>query len=104
MADAADVEIGARVHTVMWRAKVSQVSLAKRLGMTQTAISRKVRGDRPWFASELLEVASALNVPIADLLPAVPPPTPPTVNSGCSSRSNITYLTPPEHRPREHAA
>ena len=63
-----DQEIGERVHRLMWRQRVSQVHLATVLGVTQGAISKKVHGERPWFASELLDVARTLNVHVSALL------------------------------------
>lgn len=66
-----DQEIGERIHGLMWRQRVSQVRLAAALGVTQGAISKKVHGERPWFASELLDVARALNVHVSALLPGL---------------------------------
>lgn len=64
-----DQAIGERVHAEMWRQRISQARLAELLGITQTAVSRKVRGDRPFFASELVIVAGALDVSVDALLP-----------------------------------
>lgn len=64
-----DVLIGERIHQIMWRQRMTQGQLAARLGLTQTGVSRKIRGERPWFARELLEVAKALNTQVSALLP-----------------------------------
>ena len=88
---AVDVVIGERVHAVMWRSKVSQVALARQLGLTQTAVSKKVHGDRPWFVSELLDVAAILHVPVSTLLPEAPPAGPPAGPAPARSANNADY-------------
>lgn len=50
------------------REGVSQVELAKRLGNTQTFVSKCERGERRIDAVELVEFAEALGVPPLDLL------------------------------------
>jgi len=37
--------------------------------MTQTTLSKKERGERPWYVDELLATAVVLEVPAARLLP-----------------------------------
>ena len=63
--DAVDAAIGERVHLWMWRTRVSQMDLAERLEMTQSSLSRKLRGISPWSASEVLRVAQVLEVSVA---------------------------------------
>lgn len=65
-----DVEIGERVHGAMWKARVSQVTLAQVLHLDQAAISRRLRGRTAWKVSELIATAGVLGVPLSDLLPA----------------------------------
>jgi transcriptional regulator with XRE-family HTH domain len=65
----ADQLIGERIHHLMWRKRMTQGQLAARLGLTQTGVSKKVHGERPWFASELIAVAEALNTQVSALLP-----------------------------------
>lgn len=48
-----DVTIGENVHRLMWRAHESQNKVAAAFGMTQGALSLKIRGKRPWFAAEI---------------------------------------------------
>jgi transcriptional regulator with XRE-family HTH domain len=72
-----DVLIGERIHQIMWRQRMTQGQLAARLGLTQTGVSRKIRGERPWFARELLAVAEALNTQVSALLPVEFDPDPP---------------------------
>lgn len=64
-----DEQIGELVHAEMWRQRVPQVHLARALGITQTAVSRKIRGDRPWSAREVMAAARLLKVPTTALLP-----------------------------------
>jgi transcriptional regulator with XRE-family HTH domain len=44
-----------------------QVELARRIGMTEGDLSRKVNGSRSWSEAELLLVAEALRLDVADL-------------------------------------
>lgn len=62
-----DQIIGERVHRIMWRQRLSQVQLARSLGVSQGALSRKLRGERPWFAAEVLDAAGALGVSLCEL-------------------------------------
>lgn len=48
-----DTLIGENVHRLMWRAQESQNRVAEAFGMTQPALSLKLRGKRPWFAAEI---------------------------------------------------
>ena len=54
--------IGERVHRVMWKRRITQSALAEHLGMSQSAISRKLHGDRPWDADDIIHVADALGL------------------------------------------
>lgn len=53
----------------MWRERLPQRAVASRLGLTQGALSLKLRGKRPWHLHEVYEVASILGVEPADLMP-----------------------------------
>jgi transcriptional regulator with XRE-family HTH domain len=75
----ADQLIGERIHQIMWRQRLTQGQLATKLGLTQTGVSKKIHGERPWFASELIAVAKALNTQVSALLPAELDPDPPAV-------------------------
>jgi transcriptional regulator with XRE-family HTH domain len=59
-----DAEIGERLHTWMWRHRVSQVDLAARIGISQPSLGRKLRGDSAWTAGELARAAATLKVPV----------------------------------------
>lgn len=52
-----DATIGANVHTLMWRAQHTQTAIAHELGMSQAALSLKLRGKRPWYADEIDHLA-----------------------------------------------
>jgi transcriptional regulator with XRE-family HTH domain len=61
---APDVVIGARIHHVMWTRRMSQVELAELLGIAQPTLSKKLRGQRPWFAAELILATRALGITV----------------------------------------
>jgi len=63
--------IGEKVHTLMWRQGVTQERMAVELGVTQAAISKKVRGKRPFSVEELLRTAVLLRTSISELLAGV---------------------------------
>ncbi len=65
-----DAVIGENVHQLMWRAKETQVKLSELLGMTQGALSHKLRGKRPWFAGEIDTVARHYKVSVSALFAA----------------------------------
>ena len=67
--DDTDRVIGATVHALMWRQRVTQRDIAGHLGIQQSAMSRKLRGTRPWLAAEVVAVAEVLGVPLAELFP-----------------------------------
>ncbi len=69
---AADEIIGENIHRLMWKARLTQTQLAMRLGMTQGALSRKLRGDRPWFAGEIKSAADTFKVPVGALFSQLP--------------------------------
>jgi transcriptional regulator with XRE-family HTH domain len=75
----ADQLIGERIHQIMWRQRLTQGQLAARLGLTQTGVSKKIHGERPWFASELIAVAKVLNTQVSALLPVEIDPDPPAI-------------------------
>ena len=66
-AQPADVAIGERVHQLLWRSKTSQNRFAPTIGMTQAALSRKIRGERPWYADELIAIARHFDVSVGSL-------------------------------------
>jgi transcriptional regulator with XRE-family HTH domain len=64
-----DAEVGKNLHLRMWQRGITQERLARRLGVTQATVSRKIKGRAPWTLTELYEAAAALGVEPGDLLP-----------------------------------
>jgi DNA-binding Xre family transcriptional regulator len=58
---------------MMFRKRVSQTKLGPSVGMSQSLLSKKLRGVVPWSVVELLLVANALEVDPGELLPKVDP-------------------------------
>jgi len=58
---------------MMFRKRVSQTKFAPSVGMSQSLLSKKLRGVVPWSVVELLLVANALGVDPGELLPKVDP-------------------------------
>lgn len=67
-----DAHIGERVHHMLWTQGRSQRGLATYLGLNETTLSRKIRGNRPWSVDEVLGAAAYLDCRLADLLPDPP--------------------------------
>lgn len=59
---------GANVRAEMARKGLSQTALAELLGISQTAVSKRLRGDTPWDINELIRAADTLGVPLETLL------------------------------------
>lgn len=68
-----DHEVGQRVHMIMWRGRIPQRVVASRLGISQPALSMKLRGVRPWSLDEVFTVAGALGVSAHELIPEFTP-------------------------------
>jgi len=64
-----DMLLGERVHTLMFRQHLSQTKMAPAVGVSQSVLSRKLRGEIEWSVADLMAAATALDVPSADLLP-----------------------------------
>jgi transcriptional regulator with XRE-family HTH domain len=62
-----DAEIGRRIHTLMWDQRVTQTALGAELGVGQSGLGRRLRGERGWSAAELLIVSQVLQVSVAYL-------------------------------------
>jgi transcriptional regulator with XRE-family HTH domain len=74
----------------MWDRRVDQKTLAIRLGITQSAVSRKLHGERPWSVDELIKVADFLGMDARDLLAAMwggPPSAP-------AGSPTVAYVAP----------
>lgn len=66
---------GANVRAEMGRKGISQAVLASGLGMSQTAISKRLRGETPFDINELVRIAAVLDVPLDRLTEGVDVPT-----------------------------
>ena len=60
--------VAANVRAEASRLGYNQVRLGKTLGISQGAITKRWRGERPWQLEELDSLASALGVSVADLV------------------------------------
>ena len=65
----ADEAIGITINDLMFRNKVTRKQLAKALGLSSQAVSRKVLGQVGWSVTDLFVVADFFNLEPADLLP-----------------------------------
>lgn len=62
-------ELAAHLRAEFARRKIPNTQIAERLGITQTAVSRRMLGQTPIDVPELYELADLLGMPVADLLP-----------------------------------
>lgn len=63
-------QAGANIRAEMARRGVSQVELSTQLDLSQSQLSKRLRGDVPLDVDELVKIAEALDVPLSVLLPA----------------------------------
>lgn len=62
-------ETGENVRAEMARRRVTQMALARQIGLSQSAVSARLKGKTPFDINELCLIASVLDVPLAALLP-----------------------------------
>jgi len=62
------VRVAGEVRAAMARRGVSQTALAAALGMSQAAVSRRLRGAIPLDVKELAAIAEILGVPMSVLV------------------------------------
>lgn len=88
-----DEKLGDAIHQELWRRRIKQTEFAEQvLGITQSALSLKLRGQRPFFAGELSVIAAALGMDVSELVPPVeviepPDPTPPGASAPTRTRT-----------------
>jgi transcriptional regulator with XRE-family HTH domain len=63
-----DEVVGERVHMLMWKAKITQTAMARQMGVDQSALSKRIRGERGWSLDDVEAAASILGVSVANLL------------------------------------
>lgn len=87
------VELGANVHAAMWRRKVTQAQLGAMLGLSQSLMSKKIRGQVPTTVTDLMRIAGALGVDAGDLLPRLDSNQEPSgyLSSQVSDRDALVY-------------
>lgn len=66
--DPAARAVGDRVKAEMERQSIRQSAVAKRLGMSQGAVSRRIVGVVPFDVAELEKLARLLDVPVTSFL------------------------------------
>lgn len=59
------------IRVLLARRNISAAELARRTGLKQPYVSRRMTGDVAWDIDDLERIARALNVEVADLLPRV---------------------------------
>ena len=62
--------VAAQVREEMARQGISQVKLARLLGVAQQTVSRRIVGEVPFDITELARVADLLNVPLTKFVSA----------------------------------
>jgi transcriptional regulator with XRE-family HTH domain len=62
---------------LMWDRQLTQAALGERVGIEQSGLAKKLRGQRGWALAEIVAVADALDVTIASLFGEEPEPTRP---------------------------
>lgn len=72
-----DVRIGRRVHHLMWDAHVTQTELARKVGLSQSTLGKKIRGELGWSPGLLVAIARALDTTVAYLFSETEDPRPP---------------------------
>lgn len=70
--DELSLRVAAEVRAWMARRGVRQETLATQMGLSQSALSMRLRGRTRWTINDLAAVSEALDVPVATLL--APPP------------------------------
>ena len=90
------VQVGARVHQLMWQKKITQTAMAPRMGIAQSVLGRKLRGVVTWTVRDLVRAASILEVDVNDLLPASDAGPQPTDAAAACPRQD-SNLQPTDH-------
>lgn len=63
----ADVNIGQNVHAILWKRGIRQKVFAQQLGISDSVLSKRLRGTSAWSAQDVLDVSRLLGVEIAKL-------------------------------------
>ena len=92
-----DMLVGTRVHMLMWERGVKQIALAPKLGITQTGLSKKLKGRVGWSVSDLIAVARELDTTVAYLVGESENRHPDLPNGGSQSVVHPPGLEPGTH-------
>lgn len=70
----ADAIVGSNVHAILWQRRISQKEFADKLGISDSVLSKRLRGVSAWSVQDMLDVASLLGIEPEKLLkvPTVP--------------------------------
>lgn len=60
--------VGANVRAEMARRKISQQAMSKQVSLSQQGLSRRMTGRIAFSVDELDDIATVLNVPVANLI------------------------------------
>ena len=66
--EATGVTLAANVRDAVKASRITQQTLAKRVGIARESVGRKLRGEREWTATELVLVARAIGTDMAKLV------------------------------------
>ena len=76
--------VAEEIGVLLFRRRMTALDLARRLGLSQSAMSRRMVGDQPFDLDEIQRIAEALGVPVVDLLP----------RSARGDRANVSVGSP----------
>lgn len=65
---APDVTVGDRLRGALVTARIRQVEAARKLGISQPALSRRLSGNAPWRDGEVEKLAAICGIPLSDLM------------------------------------
>ncbi|MCU1441083.1 MAG: two-component system sensor protein [Rhodoglobus sp.] len=71
-----DAIVGRRVFHIMWDKKITQTALGRSVGIDQSSLGKRLRGERGWSLSDLKVVAAAIGTTAEELLREGPDMTP----------------------------
>ena len=88
-----DREIGERLHVLMRRRGLTGVAAAAEIGVNQSTMSKKLRGDRPITLTEMLRLCAWLDVPVSDVLDGISDPAWRGTDSRCDLPSEFASVS-----------
>ena len=68
----ATAQTGANVRAEIARRGMTQAAISECIGVSQSQLSKRLQGRIPFNVNELAAIASALDVPLSDLIPREP--------------------------------